>query len=868
MKSKKPEQKKPSVLRKRAEKKLKTKTTAPNTMSDKETQQLIHELQVHQIELEMQNEELRKAQAEIEESRTRYSDLYDFAPVGYFTFDKYGLILEVNLTAAKELGLKRSLLINKPFRTYIVTEDRKLFDQYIQKVFKSGDRQTCEIRLKKKDGKEFYAQLESIALEESSGNNICRTSFIDITGRKRAEKELIKERNTAQEYLDIAGVILVGINADEEVTLINKKGCEILGYEKHEVIGRNWFDTFVPPEIRENVRDAFKKLISAEIEPVRFFENAILTSNGTERIIAWENAIVRDEAGNIVSTLSSGEDITARKAAEDILINALEESQHRQSEISALLKGSHAVLKYHDFRSAAQSIFSSCKKLIGATSGYVALLSKDETENEVVFLDPGGLSCRVDPRLPMPIRGLRGEVCNNKEAIYNNDFLNSEWMKFMPEGHSKLRNVLFAPMIVEGKVVGLLGLGNKPKGFNENDSRMATAFAELAAIALTQKKAEQLLRESREDLNRAQAVAQTGSWRLNVQQNELLWSDENWRIFGVARGIPLTYETFLSTVHPDDREYVDRKWMAALQGEHYDIEHRIVVGDSVRWVRELAELEFDKDGILLGGFGITQDITEKKYAEEELREAKEALQTANEELESKVQDRTAELIDSREQLRNLLEHLQSVREAERTHIAREIHDEFGTILTALKIDLSWLEKRFTVEQEPLKEKTGKSLDLINSAIKTVQKISSQLRPGILDHLGLASAIEWEVKEFGNRTGVKWDLSIDMGERSLDRDMSTTIFRIFQETLTNIIRHAGATVVSVSLNENGRCLILQVKDNGKGITEEELTDPRSYGLMGMRERVQSWEGSIMISGMENKGTTVTVSIPLDNKGQEK
>jgi PAS domain S-box-containing protein len=811
--------------------------------------------------------------------------------------------------------------------------------------------------------------------------------------RRRAEKELIYEKNIAQEYLDMAGVILVGINSDEEVTFINKKGCEILGYEKHEVIGRNWFDTFIPSEMRDNVRDLFKKLISAEIEPVRFFENPVLTSNGTERIIAWENAVIRDEARNIVSALSSGEDITARKAAEDILINTLEESQQRQTEISALLEGSHAVLLYHDFRSAAQSIFNSCKHLIGATSGYIALLSRDGTENEVVFLDSGGLSCQVDPRLPMPIRGLRAEAYHNKKAVYQNDFQNSEWMKFMPEGHSKLRNVLFAPMIVEEKVIGLLGLGNKPKGFNENDSRMATAFAELAAIALVKKryeetlresgiryrsyievtgqlgwttnadgevvedlpswrqftgqskdeikgwgwskaihpddldhaarvwrnsvaginnyeveyrirrydgiyrhflargmpvfeddgavrewvgtciditerkKAEQLLRESREDLNRAQAVAQTGSWRMNVQQNELLWSDENWRIFGVARGMPLTYETFLSTVHPDDREYVDRKWMAALQGEHYDIEHRIVAGDSIRWVRERAELEFDKDGMLLGGFGTTQDITEKKYAEERLREAKEALQKANEELEVKIQDRTAELIESREQLRNLLIHLQSVREAERAHIAREIHDEFGTILTALKIDLSWLEKKFTKEQEPLKEKTRKSLDLINSAIKTVQKISSQLRPGILDHLGLASAIEWEVKEFGNRTGVKWDLSIDMGERSLDRDMSTTIFRILQETLTNIVRHAEASLVSVSLNENGSYLILQVKDNGKGITEEELADPRSYGLMGMRERVQSWEGSIMISGMENKGTTVTVSIPLDNKGQE-
>jgi PAS domain S-box-containing protein len=132
------------------------------------------------------------------------------------------------------------------------------------------------------------------------------------------------------------------------------------------------------------------------------------------------------------------------------------------------------------------------------------------------------------------------------------------------------------------------------------------------------KRWEKQLAENREDLNRAQAVAQAGSWRLNVQRNELLWSDENHRIFGIPKGIPLTYETFLDTIHPDDREYVDAKWMAALRGEHYDIEHRIIVEDSVRWVREKAELEFDEQGQLLGGFGTTQDITERKRAEEEL----------------------------------------------------------------------------------------------------------------------------------------------------------------------------------------------------------------------------------------------------------
>ena len=135
------------------------------------------------------------------------------------------------------------------------------------------------------------------------------------------------------------------------------------------------------------------------------------------------------------------------------------------------------------------------------------------------------------------------------------------------------------------------------------------------------KRVEEALRESRDDLNRAQAVAHTGSWRLNVKKNELVWSDENHRMFGIPQGTPLTYETFLGTVHPDDRAYVDWKWKAALIGEPYDIEHRIVVGDRIKWVHERAKLEFDSDGSLLGGFGTTQDITELKGAEEKLRKS-------------------------------------------------------------------------------------------------------------------------------------------------------------------------------------------------------------------------------------------------------
>ena len=202
MKSAKPEQKKPSELRKRAEKKVKSQVTPPGRMSDEETRNLIHELRVHQIELEMQNDELRKAQAELEESRNMYCDFYDFAAVGFLTFDKHGLILEANLTAAREFGVERGLLIRKPFRIYIDTAGRNIFDQHLQKVIKSGDRQTCEIKLKRKDGSEFYAQLESISVNDLTGNALCRTSVIDITERKAIEERFWESRRYAQSTID------------------------------------------------------------------------------------------------------------------------------------------------------------------------------------------------------------------------------------------------------------------------------------------------------------------------------------------------------------------------------------------------------------------------------------------------------------------------------------------------------------------------------------------------------------------------------------------------------------------------------------------------------------------------------------------
>jgi len=183
----------PEKLREEAEKKLGVrKKKKREELLPEEAGRIIHELEVHQIELEMQNEELRRAHVQLEDSRSKYADLYDFAPVGYFTFDEKGLILELNLTGAGMLGIERSRLIKKPFSTYIPKEYQDEFFLHRKKVFATLERQTCEIKLKNKQGDAFYAQLESIPSLDPKGRKTCRTSVIDVTGRKQAEAQLIQ----------------------------------------------------------------------------------------------------------------------------------------------------------------------------------------------------------------------------------------------------------------------------------------------------------------------------------------------------------------------------------------------------------------------------------------------------------------------------------------------------------------------------------------------------------------------------------------------------------------------------------------------------------------------------------------------------
>jgi signal transduction histidine kinase len=216
------------------------------------------------------------------------------------------------------------------------------------------------------------------------------------------------------------------------------------------------------------------------------------------------------------------------------------------------------------------------------------------------------------------------------------------------------------------------------------------------------------------------------------------------------------------------------------------------------------------------------------------------------------------LRESEDKLRRLAAHLVSIREEERAHIAREIHDELGQVLTGLKMEVTWLAKR--LKEKLLIEKTDSICALIDSTVQTVRKIATGLRPEMLDDMGLVAAVAWQAKEFQKRTGIRCRASLPP-ETKLDMDVSTTMFRIFQEILTNVARHSRATRVDIELEIRESQVSLEVVDNGIGIQENELNARKSLGLLGMQERALLFGGEVSISGSAGHGTRVSLTIPL-------
>ena len=434
----------------------------------------------------------------------------------------------------------------------------------------------------------------------------------------KTKEALRSERDTLNTIMENTRAHLAYLDPEFNFVRVNStyvKGC---GHSREELLGHNHFDLFPNPEnqaLFERVRDTG--------QPVEFHAKPFEFPDQPERGITywdWTLATVTNEDGQVEGLVLSLLDVTDRKQADNTLRQALQEARQHEAEISALLEGSRAVLAHSDFETAARSIFDSCKHLIGATAGYVALLTEDGTENEVLFVDSGSAPCTVDPTLPMPARGLREETYRSGKIAYENDFPDSEWTRFLPEGHASLDNVLFAPLVVKGITVGLLGLANKPGGFTENDGRLASAFGELAAIALFNSRTMESLRNSEE---RFRSVAQTAGEAIitiDSRGNIVFWNKAATTIFGYTPdetiGKPLTFiipERFHSA-HQNGMERVVSTGKSHILGNTVEMVGLRRDGSEFPFELSLSTWKIKEEMFFTG---LIKDITQRKQAEEE-----------------------------------------------------------------------------------------------------------------------------------------------------------------------------------------------------------------------------------------------------------
>ncbi len=452
-----------------------------------------------------------------------------------------------------------------------------------------------------------------------------------------------------------------------------------------------------------------------------------------------------------------------------------------------------------------------------------------------------------------------------------------------------IRSLLVVPIdSKEGRLLGFMGFDDteKCRTWSDEDIRLLRVASEMISSYLERKKVEDALKESEALYHSLVETSQDLIWRCDAEGKYIFlnkaWEKTHGYKIEEMLGKPFTYFQRPEVAAADIehfKSHVKRDPVDSIMG--YETTQISKSGEEIHLVFNAIPL-YDSEGKIIGRQGTAHDITLRKRAEE-------ALKKAHDELEIRVRERTTELvtmteqlkqeIDERkkagkelgkfhEQLRNLSAHLQSVREEEREKIAREIHDELGQTLTALKMELSTLANKLYPDHKPLLEKAKSMTKIIDKTIQSVKRICAELRPAILDHFGLPAAIEWHVEEFESRTGIKCDVSIEPKEINIDQDLSTALFRILQEALTNVVRHANATEVGISLKGEEGKIVLKVSDNGKGITKKQISDPiNTFGLIGVKERVHYFGGEIEIKGIRNKGTTLIVNIPVKKKEQD-
>jgi PAS domain S-box-containing protein len=885
-----------------------------NEYHDKTKLQLIEEIKSLNLrveELERSEINYRQAEQALRDSEYLLRESQKVAQLGYYELD----ILTGNWTSSKILdnifGIDDNF--NKTVEGWkdILHPDSReemmiYFNENILKQHQKFDKEYKIIRIN--DGTESWVYgLGELELD-SDGNPVKMIGTIqDITKQKRSEEALLKSKERYRSLYQKTPAMLHSIDKEGHLTNVSKYWLKIMGYSFDEVLGRHSTDFMTEESSRyakEEILPKFYETGSCRDVPYQYVKK-----NG-EIMDALLSAITEiDENGELKYSLSVIIDVTNRKKAEA----SLRQSEARLRQVIDLVphyifakdqKG-RFILANSD---SAESLGTTPEEIIGKTELEIApvkeeaqIFKKDDamviSSGKSKFI-PDGRFTDVEGKLHFlqtikipftasgtkypSVLGVSVDITERKKA--EDAHGESE------ERFNRLSEAAFEGIVIsdKGKIIDvnnqlakILGykpveiIGKSAMEFVAPESRELVmnkiksgtegsyehfalkkdgsifpvevqakmlpyegrSFRVTAIRDITErKKAEEEIRKLSHSVEQSPAIVVITDTSGNIEYvnpkfeevtgynaNEVI--GKNPSILKSGKTIPEEYEILWKTIKSGGEwhgEFRNRK----KNGELY-------------WESASISAIKDTTGQNTHYIAIKEDITMRKAMDKKLQE-------------------------SHNRLRSFAERLQMIREEERAKIAREIHDDLGQALTALKMDISWVKNNPEIDEEQKTAKFDAMLDLTNSTIQTVKRIATELRPGILDDLGLMPAIEWQAAEFQNRFKIQCNVSINKSGIIIKDEVSIAVFRIFQETLTNIARHSGATKVDVNLNFYDNKLIMEITDNGVGIEQEQINSLKSLGLFGMRERVSILKGRMEIIGENQKGTKVRVLIPFSKE----
>ncbi len=622
---------------------------------------------------------------------------------------------------------------------------------------------------------------------------------------------------------------------DGRYATANPKLAEMFGYLSPAELIREAENLNRMFYVKPNRRAAFARIVE-ERGSIVGFESEIYRRDGS-RIWITENAVaVRDSAGRLTGFQGTTIEITDRKLAQAALQQANEELEQKVIERTGDLERANAILRdeINEVEDELRCSEEKFRNLVEATTDWIW-----ET-------DAQGVYTYASPKIKELI-GFEPEEIVGKRPY-----------DLMPSAEAARVKRVVLEMTAAGKGLNLLESVQYYKNgslvtsetssvpFYDADGKICGARG-IARDITDRKRAESMLEASekryRELVENARDVIYTHD--LEGRYTSLNRTGE--QIFGCTREEVRELKAG-DVIAPEYLELARQMTAAKLGGEDltvYEIEAVTRSGQRIP-LEESSWLNFDENGEPVGVQGIARDIAERKRSGNEL-------------------------LASQKQLRELSAHLQSVREEERKNLARELHNEFGQSMTALKIELVRLGDKLPKSGGSAQKKVAAEnrdrilamIEIVDTAMETIRKIVSELRPGVLDELGLAAALEWQTQQFQKRTGINCDVRIEFEEPAACSTLKTTVFRILQECLTNIIRHADAGNVRITLRDDEWRIFFEVEDDGRGIDREQIENrsAQSFGILGMSERALTLNGTVEIGRAgENGGTRVTVSIP--------